>query len=91
MEELQSKGGMHLFTKWFKPFLYNQGACPSFADGSAKMRSERVQAAARVIQAHNLFGLRNDIQRFVEDEAFVTSYGKRLVHLLNSADKVAFY
>ena len=91
LQDLASKSGMHLFTRWFKPNLYNQGAAPSFADGSAKIRIERVQSAASVIQAHNLFGLRADIQRSIQDEPFRKSFGQRLRAMLNTADKVAFF
>ena len=82
---------MHLFTRWFKPSLYNQGAAPTLADGSARIRQERVQLAASVIRAHDLFGLRDDMTERMKDDAFKKSFGKRLRSLLNTSDKVAFY
>jgi hypothetical protein len=47
--------------KYFKPYLFHSGAIISLADGSGKTRLQRVEQASYVIQAHDLFGLREHI------------------------------
>ena len=52
---------MNAFMKFYKPWLYHNGAVITLADGSSADRAMRVQQACLVIQAYNLFGLRENI------------------------------
>ena len=88
---LDSKAGMHSFTRLFKPALYNAGATPSLGEGSARVRAERVKLAVQVLKAHDLFDLRAILDVAMKDEAFKKRFGMRLKTVLCTADKVAFY
>jgi hypothetical protein len=48
----------------------------------------RVKQACDILQAHDLFGLRQHIDELRSESQFVLSFGKRLRMVLNGADKV---
>ena len=93
MAQLCSKAGMHVFTKWFKPALYNAGAAPqaTLGDGSARVREELLKLAAKVLRAHDVFGLRTTVDAAMTDAELRKHFGLWLETVLNTADKVAFY
>ena len=74
--------------KLFKPWLYHKGAVVSLADGSSAVRVLRVQQASDIMQAYDLFGLRQHIGELRSEAEFIGSFGKRLRMVLNGADKV---
>ena len=74
--------------KFYKPWLYHNGAVITLADGSSADRAMRVQQACLVIQAYNLFGLRENISAILCQPMVVSTFGKRLKMGLNGADKV---
>ena len=85
---LNGNAGMNAFMKLFKPWLYNKGAVVSLADGSSAVRMLRVQQASDIMQAYDLFGLRQHIGELRSEAEFIGSFGKRLRMVLNGADKV---
>ena len=85
---LNGNAGMNAFMKLFKPWLYHKGAVVSLADGSCTVRALRVKQACDILQAHDLFGLRQHIDELRSESQFVLSFGKRLRMVLNGADKV---
>ena len=54
----------------------------------AKLKALRVQQACHVMQAFNLFGLREHIPAILSQPMVVAAFGKRLKMGLNGADKV---
>ena len=78
--------------KYFKPYLFHCGAVISLADGSGKTRIQRVEQASYVIQAQDLFGLREHIGAVLspsEPHNVCAKFGQRIKTVLNGADKVA--
>ena len=70
MSELERKPCMHAFTKWFKPSLYNAGAAPTLGEGSARIRSELLKLAAKVVLVHDFFGLCETVDQAMTDKDF---------------------
>ena len=85
---LNGNAGMNAFMKFYKPWLYHNGAVITLADGSSAARAMRVQQACHVMQAFNLFGLREHIPAILSQPMVVAAFGKRLKMGLNGADKV---
>jgi len=85
---LNGNAGMNGLMRLIKPLLYHKGAVVSLADGSSTVRALRVKQACDVIQAHDIYGLRQHIGELRSDAEFVASFGKRLRMVLNGADKV---
>ena len=79
------------FTKWFKPALYNAGAAPTLGDGSVRVREDLLKLTAKVLRAHDVFGLRTTVDAAMTDAEFRKHFGLWLKTVLNTADKVAFY
>jgi hypothetical protein len=78
--------------KYFKPYLFHSGAVISLADRSGKTQLQRVEQASNVMQAHDLFGLREHIGAVLslsEPHNVGAEFGKRIITVLNGADKVA--
>ena len=75
--------------KYLKPYLFHSGAVTSLADGSGKIRLQRVEQASYVMQAHDLFGLREHIGAVLSESNVGVAFGKRIRTVLNGADKVA--
>jgi hypothetical protein len=85
---LNGNAGMNGLMRLIKPLLYHKGAVVSLADGSCTVRALRVKQACDILQAHDLFGLRQHIDELRSESQFVLSFGKRLRMVLNGADKV---
>ena len=79
---------MNAFMKIYKPWLYHIGAVTTLADGSTTVRAFRVQQAFHVMQAYNLFGLREHIPPILSQPVVVDAFARRLKMGLNGADKV---
>ncbi len=65
--------------KYFKPYLFHSGAVTSLADGSSKIRLQRVEQASYVMQAHDLFGLREHIGAVLTEPNVGAQFGKRII------------
>ena len=85
---LNGNAGMNAFMKFYKPWLYHNGAVITLADGSSAARAMRVQQACHVMQAYNLFGWREQISAILCQPMVAAALGKRLKMGLNGADKV---
>ncbi len=74
--------------KLFKPWLYHNGSVVTLADGSSMVRASQVQQACDIMQAYDLFGLRQHIGELLSEPQVIAQFGKRLRMVLNGADKV---
>ena len=93
-----SQSGLRLY---FKPHLLHCGAITTLADGSACLLLERVQVAAQVIRAHNIFRSRSHGSYPVwrrghpairkADESVVEHGGQGTVYLYWSCRQVAVF
>ena len=89
LAEIGTKAGMHILTKWAKPYFYNKGAAPTLANGSSSGKMERLQSVVDIIKAHNLFGMRASIAEVMTDVEVKKQFAKRLFSVFHSAAKVS--
>ena len=79
---------MNAFMKLFKPWLYHNCSVVTLADGSSMVRAARVKQACHIMQAYDLFGLRQHIGELLSEPEVIAAFGRRLRMVLNGADKV---